>query len=334
VAIEIQRLTWSGRADGVAVKTFMPRFPHHLAMTEANGEWSVDLHIPNSARIEYRFEIRRGSRYESTLDPNNPEVATNPFGENSVLRASARPPRPRSDDAITWQRSEFRVHSRSFGGRRHHHLLAPAGSSRRDPLPLLLLHDGTDYIRHAQLDQLIGSAISAGTLPRLRVALLDPRQRNVEYSADPRHAGHVVEEVIPHLAARYVIGEQRIVAGASLGAVASWHAAWSHPGAVTGLVLQSGTFAFSRHSELPPPMANPIRSFLVEAAADARLSGVCVGQTCGRFESLIDWNRAVAAHLSRSADFHTYSEEWTGHDWGAWAESFLPALRTALCHQP
>jgi enterochelin esterase-like enzyme len=332
VPIEIHRLAWSGRADGVAVKTFMPRFPHHLAMVEADGEWSVDLHIPDSARIEYRFEIRRGTRYESTLDPSNPEVATNPFGENSVLRASACPAQPSTDDAIAWHRSEFRVHSRLLGGRRHHHLLSPVGSGTRDPLPLLLLHDGTDYVRHARVDQIIGSAISAGTLPPLRIALLDPRQRNVEYAADPRHSGHVVEEVIPHLRARYAIGDRRVVAGASLGAVASWHTAWSHPGSMTGMVLQSGTFAFSRHSQLPPPMADPIRSFLADVASDSRLEGMCVGQTCGRFESLIDWNRAVAERLGRGADFHVYAEHWAGHDWGAWADGFLPALRAGLCH--
>ncbi len=329
--IEIHRLAWSGRADAVAVKTFMPRFPSHLPMVEADGEWSVDLHIPDTARIEYRFEIRRGSRYESTLDPSNPEVATNPFGENSVLRASSSGAPPPTGDSIGWMRTEFRVHSRLFGGRRHHHLLSPVASSTRDPLPLLLLHDGTDYVRHAQLDQIIGSAISSGALPPLRIALLDPRQRNVEYAADPRHAGHVVQEVVPHLRARFAIGDRRVVAGASLGAVASWHTAWSHPGSVTGMVLQSGTFALSRNQVLPAPMADPIRSFLTEAASDSRLGGMCVGQTCGRFESLIDWNRAVANRLSGEADFHSYAEEWAGHDWGAWADSFLPAFKAGLC---
>ena len=332
MAIEIHRLAWSGRADGVAVKTFMPRFPSHLPMVEADGEWSINLHVPDSARIEYRFEIRRGARYELTLDPSNPEVATNPFGENSVLRASASPVPPPTDDSIVWNRTEFRVHSRFLGGRRHHHLLSPVGSSPREPLPLLMLHDGTDYVVHAKLDRVIGSAISAGDLPPLRIALLDPRQRNVEYSADPRHSGHVVKEVLPHLKARYTIGDRTVVAGASLGAVASWHAAWSHPGSITGLVLQSGTFALSRNEVLPPPMADPIRSFLAEVASDSRLDGMCVGQTCGRFESLIDWNRAMADQLARAADFHSYAESWAGHDWGAWADSFLPALRAGLCH--
>lgn len=330
MTIEVHRLCWRGRADGVAVKTFMPRFPPHLPMTFANGEWGVDLHVPSSARLEYRFEIRRGDRYETTLDPDNPVVATNPFGENSVLHGSVYPAKRPAASPITWERAEFRVQSTALGGRRHHHLLSPLGIPDREPLPLLLLHDGTDYRNHAALESVLGSAVTAGVLPFLRVALLEPRRRNVEYSADPGHAAHVAREVIPHVAARIGVGSQRIVGGASLGAVAAWHVAWSHPGAVTGLLLQSGTFAFSSHSELPDEMATPIRSFLVAALADPRVGALGVGQTCGRYESLIDWNRTIADVLSRRARVHRYAEGWTGHDWGAWSDGLVEALAVAF----
>ncbi|MEX1044371.1 MAG: alpha/beta hydrolase-fold protein [Acidimicrobiia bacterium] len=328
--IEVHRISWRGRADGVAVKTFMPRFPHHLPMTGADGAWSADLHLPADARIEYRLEIRRGDRYESTLDPANEEVATNPFGENSVLRGSAYPPSPPSSPTIAWQYREFRVQSTALGGRRSHHLLSPVGISDREPLPLLVLHDGSDYRAHANLEAVLGAAIHAGRLPFLRVALLDPRHRDVEYSADASHAAHVVDEVLPRLRTRVGVGGQCVIGGASLGAVASWHAAWSRPGAFTGMVLQSGTFAFGRHTELPDAMATPIQTFVEHAMKDPRLGSIGVGQTCGRFESLIDWNRSVADVIGGSAPSHSYQERWTGHDWGAWSDTLVDALSSSL----
>ena len=328
--IEVQRIAWQGRADGAAVKSFMPRFPGHLPMHRSNGSWWVDVHLPSEARIEYRFEIRRGTRYESTLDPSNPEVATNPFGENSVLRGSTYPPSPAVAPSIEWRGRAFRVPSQAFGGRRHHHLLSPAGVPDRQPLPLLVLHDGGDYVNHAEVEGVLGAAVHAGQLPAMRVALLEPRQRNVEYAANVVHATHVVDEVIPRLEAMVGVARQRVIAGASLGAVASWHAAWTRADAFTGVVLQSGTFALSGHTEFPPELVSPIRAFLDETLDDTRRRSLRVGQSCGRFESLIDWNRVVAERLAPVVAAHRYEERWTGHDWGAWSDTLVEALRVAF----
>lgn len=328
MSIEVHRLRWRGRADAVAVLTFMPRFPHRLPMVRGDDGWWVDLHLPHDARIEYRLEIRRGHRVETTLDPANPEVATNPFGENSVLRARGYPPAPAGPPPIGWSHTEFRVTSAVFGGRRHHHLLSPLGISPREPLPLVVLHDGSDYHRHADLQAVIGSAVASGRLPFLRMALLDPRHRDREYAADPSHAAHVATEVVPHIADRVGVAAQRVVGGASLGAVASWHAVATHPGVFTGLALQSGTFAFTGHAEIPPPMAVPIRAFLDRAIAGA--PDVAVGQSCGRYESLIDWNRQVAGWWSAQGVPHRYTERWTGHDWGAWSDYLVGDLAAAL----
>ncbi len=325
--IEVHRLRWQGRADGVAVKTFMPRFPAHLTMQPSPSGWFVDLHVPTASRIEYRFEIRRGDRYETTLDPANSVVATNPFGENSVLFGSGYPRAAPAVDPLPWRLSEFRVQSAAFGARRHHHLLSPAGTPDRRRLPLLLLHDGSDYRHHGSLESVLGAAVAGGRLPPLRIALLEPRRRNVEYSADPRHADHIVGEVLPHLRARLGVDTPIVIGGASLGAVAAWHAVHTYPSAFTGMVLQSGTFALRN---LPEEMARPIHDFVGKALTDPRVSGVAVGQTCGAYESLVDWNRRMAGLLAERAAAHRYEERWTGHDWGAWSDTLVEAVAAAM----
>lgn len=328
MTIERHRMTWRGRADGVTVLTFMPRFPSRVPLHFTGDAWVADFHLPDDARIEYRLEIRRGNRIETTLDPTNPEIASNPFGMNSVLTGSRY--RPAGRGQASWEFGEFRVSSTAFGGRRHHHLLSPSGVSDRQPLPLLLLHDGSDYRNHAGLEEVLAHGVANEAIPPLRVAMLDPRQRNVEYAADPRHAAHVMTEVIPRLRSRLGIDGRIVIGGASLGAVASWHAVWSHPGTATGLVLQSGTFALGRHPEIPSAMATPLRSFLGAAWGDPRVGGIAIGQTCGRYESLVDWNRSVADVLGLHAGGHHYEERWTGHDWGAWSDTLLFALASAL----
>lgn len=327
MTFERHRIEWRGRADEVRLLSFMPRFPHRLRMVPAGEGWWLDLHLPEDVRIEYRIEVRRGARIETTLDPSNPDVATNPFGANSVLKGSKYVSAGRC--AGEWRIEEFRVPSVVFGGRRHHRLLSPITPSTT-PLPLVLLHDGTDYLDHAGIREVLASAMRDAVLPPLRIALLDPRQRNVEYAADPRHARHVVDEILPRVRARVAVDGPIVIGGASLGAVAAWHAAQQFPGVFGGLVLQSGTFAFSPHPEIPAAMASSIRHFLVQAQTDPVIGDLAVGQTCGRFESLLDWNRTVAEHLGRTVRVHTYEERWAGHDWGAWADMFVGALATAI----
>jgi enterochelin esterase-like enzyme len=330
VPIERHRVTWRGRADEVSLLTFMPRFPSRLPLSGDGVDWFVDLHLPADARIEYRLEVRRGDVRETTLDPANDRVATNPFGRNSVFTGSAYPTPPPRYPSIEWRSTEFRVPSTAFSGRRHHRLLSPADAKDHDPLPLVILHDGADHVAHAGLHQLLGAAIRAGTLPEARVALLDSRRRHLEYSGDPHHAAHVALEVLPHVAKRVAIDGRRVLGGSSLGAVAAWHAAHSHPGVFSGLVLQSGTFAFTDHTELPSGMARTIRAFL-ETVEEASPSGtVVIAQTCGRYESLVDWNRRAASILGRTSARHRYEERWTGHDWGAWRDMLPAALDFAL----
>ncbi|HSJ28660.1 MAG TPA: alpha/beta hydrolase-fold protein [Acidimicrobiia bacterium] len=329
MGFERHRVTWWGRADEVTLITFMPRFPHRLPLSGNGRGWFVDLHLPADARIEYRLEVRRGDVTETTLDPANDRVASNPYGHNSVLSGSEYPS-PTPGPSIEWRSREFRVPSVAFGGRRHHRLLSPSDVGDQEPLPLVMLHDGSDHLVHGAIAPRLGAAIRSGALPPLRVALLDPRRRHDEYTGDPHHAAHVALEVLPHVAKRVAVDDRRVLGGSSLGAVAAWHAAHSHPGIFTGLILQSGTFAFTRHPEVSPDMARPIGAFLEAAVAAPRAECLAIAQTCGRFESLVDWNRRAAAVLSGAADLHRYEERWTGHDWGAWGDMLPAALAFAL----
>ena len=317
---------YDGDAEMVRLATFMPRFPSPIDFrrveTDESTHWELALDLPATARIEYRLEITTGDRAAVILDPRNPEIATNPFGENSVATGPEYVhPWWRHRTAPAGRVREIRVRSRALGSRRHHHVYTPHGFTADAPLPLVVAHDGSDYFDHARLGECLDVLIAGDVIPATRVLLLDPVHRHREYVAAEAHATHLVDEVLPHVRRRFDTTGLPMVMGASLGAVASWHAFWTHRDAFAGMFLQSGTFAFDESPFLDERMGTSIRAFLDDAAEEPRLDGRRVMLTCGRYESLIDWNGRVAEAMRSDGDVH-YHERWAGHDWGAWADEF------------
>ena len=92
----------------------------------------------------------------------------------------------------------------------------------------------------------------------------------------------------------------------------------------------SGTFARSPHPELDQRMLSDIERFVDGSLEDPVPSDLAIHQSCGRYESLIDWNREVADTLGRGRDRFRYVETWTGHDWGAWRDQLEPGLTIVL----
>lgn len=313
----------------------MPRFPSTIEF-DAHGSdrWLLELDVPHDVRIEYLLEIERDGHTKTVLDPTNPMAATNPFGTNSVLVG----PQWRR---IDWMRREvesgelreIRVTSRALAERRHHVIYTPPQLAADAPAPLLIVHDGSDYIYHAGLLRCLDSLIEHRLVEPVRVVGLNPKRRHVHYIGNELHADHVIEEVLPHVQARVPHDGRTAIMGASLGAVASWHCAWRHPDVFEGLFLQSGTFALDTHPELTDRMHRTINRFVAAAMEEDRLGAMKVMQTCGRYESLIDWNRTVAESLGSGQTPHRYIETWSGHDWGAWSGTLVDGLRHLFPHR-
>lgn len=322
------QIRYRGAADRVVLRTFMPRFPKRLEFERRRGDvWVLDLDTPPDVRIEYLLEIEREGKMSTVLDPGNPYTATNPFGTNSVF---VGPKWNRIDwmrrDIEQGEMREIRVTSHALAARRHHFVYTPPQLAADEEAPLLVAHDGTDYVMHAGLLRCVDALIADGSIEPLRVVGLNPKRRHVHYIGNEAHASHVVDEVLPHVRARVPATGRVAVMGASLGAVASWHCAWRYPTEFDGMFLQSGTFAFAPHPELTDRMHDTIARFVSAALDEDRLGEMQVTQTCGRYESLIDWNREVAKAMAETRLDHRYVETWSGHDWGAWSGTLVDGL--------
>lgn len=329
-------LVYRGPADDVRFRHFMDTFPDPgpFARVPGTDVWHLTLPLEPRARIEYKLEIVSGRRRVLVADPLNPAFALDPFGGNSVVTgAGYRFP----DWAIRHRRVPagrvvpLPVRSRSFGLRRHR-LYIPAGLDASSPAPLLLVHDGGDYLSYASLAVVLDNLIALGRIGPVRAALLDPGERLVEYAADGRHTDHLVDEVIAAVASRHPVDPARVVAmGASMGAVAALAAAHAHPHAFSGLVLQSGSFV----SQTGGPFRRgevfrPVTRFMAELRTAATAPSPRIAMCCGAYDGLAADDRALAAELAGWGAAVDYEELVDGHHWGCWRDHLARGLGFAL----
>ena len=209
---------------------------------------------------------------------------------------------------------------------------APARTKDDEALPLLVVHDGPEYDSRASLTQYLAAGVTAGRLPRLRAALLDPGPRDRWYSASARYARALALTVVPGLTGR-VATTTTIGMGTSLGALAMLHAHCRHPGLAGALFLQSGSFFAPSTTARSGGSGyyQRITAFVAGLPADPGRP-VPVVLTCGTAEENLPNNRAMAAALAAGGYPATLHEVAGGHDFPAWRDALDPHL-TGLLRQ-
>jgi enterochelin esterase-like enzyme len=188
-----------------------------------------------------------------------------------------------------------------------------------DRSPLLVVHDGPEYVRKARL-------LSAlRRLPPVRAALLESPDRDEEYAASPEYA-RLLMSVLAELAPP----RRRVGVGCSLGALALLHLHWTEPGALAGLFLQSGSFFRRRdRHEAGFPRYSRISRFVERVHREGGARRVPVTITCGREQNLRA-NRALFESLAdRDWDVRLI-ESPGGHDWSTWRLTLDPHLGDLL----
>jgi enterochelin esterase family protein len=291
------------------------------------------LDLPEETRMEYKLEVVQGGERRLILDPLNPLAARDPFGANSVYQGPGyRTPDWALPDpsARRGELESLEIVSAAFEERREVVLYVPARMRFTRRYPLLVVHDGTDYLRYGNLTTVLDNLIERLEIAPLIVALTHSRDRLVEYAADPRHHRFVVQELLPALEKRFPLEPEpahRGLMGASFGAVAALSTAWAHPGAWGRLLLQSGSFAFS---DLGPhsrgPVFDPVVEFMNRFREDPGHPTQKAYVSCGIHESLIYENRSLLPVLQRAGLEVKYQEARDGHNWQNWRDRLREGL--------
>jgi len=225
----------------------------------------------------------------------------------------------------------FEIDSRAFGEPRAVRVYLPARRRRRRRYPLLVVHDGSDYVRYAALDTVLDNLIDALEIQPLIVAMIDSPDRLVEYAADARHSVFLADELLPYLESELPLLKDpasRGLMGASFGGVAALAAAWENPGTFGRLLVQSGSFAFSdlgnRHAR--GPAFDPVVSFMNRFRREPGRPADRMFVSCGVYESLIYENRSLVPLLQQSGAEVRYTEARDGHNWENWRDRLREGL--------
>jgi len=154
--------------------------------------------------------------------------------------------------------------------------------------------------------------------------------RLVEYTGDPRHATFLAEELLPLLSSKFPLLDDRSargLAGASLGGVASLHAASRYPELFGQLLLQSGSFAFSdlgHHKK--GPVFDPVVRFINEYRRSPFPLAQRIYMSCGIYESLIYENRSLLPVLQAQGMQVQFEEARDAHNWENWRDRLRNGL--------
>lgn len=290
--------------------------------------WIFPIELPHGSYIEYAF-IRHKRRIH---DPHNPHRTPNGMGKynhfftfpsSDMEGFLIKEPAPLKGKLTT-----LRLPTRQLlaGKKRFVHFYQPPS---KQPVPLLVMWDGKEYLERAQLPNLIEELVEAGKIQPVALALIENggRYRTMEYLCSEATIGFLQISVIPAaLQQLNIISPQEkqgsmAIGGASFGGLMALYTALRMPNWFGKVLSQSGAFSIGDQklvvwSLIEHQQALPLTLWL----------------DCGIYEPLIETNRQMADLLKQKGYCYEYKESTSGHNYPAWRR-LLPQALIALFGQ-
>jgi enterochelin esterase-like enzyme len=299
------------------------------------GAWVATIPAPPVDRLEYLLVVRGPDGSESmVLDPTNPDRVAGVFGDHSLLELPGyRPPAWLGWASGPWSAQPLAVDASDPNLAVRGELLTPPTATASDPLPLLVVHDGPEYVRLARLLDLLDWLAVRDAAPRCRVLALQPVDRDRSYAASPAYTGALVRQALPLARATAPTVGPLVGLGASLGALALTYAQASHPGTFAGLLCQSGSFflpRFDAHETRFSGYPAVVAATRALHADPSPLTGTVMRLTAGLGEENLDNNRALAERLAGLGVDAEIAVGRDGHNYTAWRDLLDPTLPRLL----
>lgn len=326
---------FQGHADEVSLHHWIHGLPGELQFNRLHRSdlWALQIDLPRESRMEYKIGVMARGRGQLVRDPLNTHLARDPFGANSVVYGEGyAPPDWTVDDpdARKGTIEDRHLDSSVFGDWRPIQIYRPARFRETRRYPLLVVHDGMDYLKFARLQETLDNLIHRLELPPLIAVMTQASDRMTEYAADDRHADFIIKDLVPQMEELLPLirePSERALMGASFGAVASLSTAWKHPGFFGKLLLQSGSFVFTEIGDHDrPPVFDPVVKFVNKFRKKPGRPADSVYMSCGVYESLIYYNRSLVPLLQETGMQVRFREANDGHNWENWRDRLREGL--------
>lgn len=327
---------YRGDADEVWVRHRIVGQQQRVPMRRLPGTalWFVVLELPTGSRVEYQLEVRRGEHHEEGNDPLNPHVANSPVGSSSVCQATGYvvpdwvhpDPEARPGEIV-----DLTVQSAALRRQSECRVYLPARFRTTHTYPLLIVHDGDDYLHYAAMKTVLDNLIHRLDVAETIVVFSNPGDRNKEYANSVQHARFIAKELLPTLEDQFPLLAKpsgRCLMGASFGGVASLSTAYRYPDLFGSLLVQSGSFVFtdigSDHGG--GDVFDPVVRFMNRYRAKPRKVADRMFVSCGTYEPLIVPNRSMVPVFERAGMRVRYVEARDGHSWEDWRDRLRDGL--------
>jgi enterochelin esterase-like enzyme len=299
---------------------------------EGDG-WTLRMPAPALDRFEYALAVQRADGvHEQWPDPANPLRAPGAFGEKSVVELPGyAAPGWLGAERVPGATDRLTVASSALGTELEVAVWRPDDAPDDELLPLLVAHDGPELDQLARLTEYCAAHIASGALPRHRVALVAPGDRDQWYSASALYARTLATRVLPAIADA-VAAHRPVGAGVSLGALAMLHAQRRFPDAFSGLFLQSGSFFMPRFDAQESGFVRYRRivRFVRATLREPPRRTVPVAMTVGALEENAADNRVMARALAAQGYPVGLHEGRDLHNFTAWRDEWDPHLTRLL----
>lgn len=295
--------------------------------------WRLTIPRPPLSRLEYKLMVTEvGGATHVVCDPHNSERVTTAFGDRSVLLLPGyTPPWWLSGEAAGEELIGF-VHEDPALGSLPIGLWSPAGLDDGIAAPLLVVHDGPEYVELARLADYATAVTSVGRISPFRMLLMSPVERDEWYSANPAYV-RASTDVLDVVCTRISVQPPLVLMGASLGGLAALVIAGVLGERCGGVFVQSGSFFTPRldDQESAYPFFDRVVSAVEELASAAPADRPrTIRMTCGALEENLDNNEAMAEALSRQGHDVLLRRVHDLHNYTAWRDSLHPGLSEVL----
>lgn len=262
------------------------------------------------ARLDYKFVIN-GSNW--ILDPENPHTCTGGFGPNSELRMPGYVVPPEINYYSIIPHGTFidtTFHSTQLNNDRPVRVYLPPGyPSGSEAYPVILFHDGLEYISLGNTANILDYLISEHLMAPVIGVFVPPVDRTAEYagSKSEKFTAFICSELMPAIDARFKTSRdpaRRAMAGASDGGNISLYIGMKHPEQFGRIAAQSSDVipvisqTFSGGPKLPLEVYLDIGTYDIDV--------------------LIPMVHGLRDILQSKGYTYQFREWHEGHSWGNW----------------